>query len=119
MAENYKVGEKYFLPVRVFEVMDDITYAYPVRIEFENGNGCMDGRNAIKGNPNLLLTAEEVAETRIKELEAECEKYRQSNIALRRTVDALTASEDRNTHRAMLMDALMIILLEKINEMRR
>lgn len=59
MAENYEVGKSYYLPVKVFEVMDD-TYTYPARIEFENGNGCMDGRGAIKNEPNLLLTAEEI-----------------------------------------------------------
>ena len=88
MAKEYRVGERYYLPVRVREIMDD-TYTYPVRFEFENGNGCMDGMNAIKSDPNLLLNAEEVAEnldriarsileeysknaeTRIKELETE------------------------------------------------
>jgi hypothetical protein len=71
MAENYEVGKTYYLPVRVREIMDDITYAYPVRIEFENGNGCMDGRNAIKGNPGLLLTEDDIIanNARIKELE--------------------------------------------------
>ena len=60
MAKEFKVGDMYYLPVRVREIMDD-TYTYPVRFEFENGNGCMDGRNAVKSNPNLLLTTEEIA----------------------------------------------------------
>jgi chromosome segregation ATPase len=57
MAENYEVGKSYYLPVWVYEVMDD-TYAYPVRFEFGKGNGC--NTNAIENKPNLLLTAGEV-----------------------------------------------------------
>lgn len=58
MAKNYKVWEKYYLPVGVNEI--DNGYLYPVRVVFNNGNGTNEGHNAIKNMPDLLLTAEEV-----------------------------------------------------------
>ena len=78
MAKEYKVGERYYLPVRVMEIMDD-TYAYPVRIEFENGNGCMDGMNAIKSDPSLLLTAYEVYACQVTALKDEIATLKSEN----------------------------------------
>lgn len=93
MAKEYRVGERYYLPVRVREIMDD-TYTYPVRIEFENGNGCMDGMNAIKGNPDLLLNAEEVAgplKTKADAMTVTADSLQKENEELKAKIAELTA----------------------------
>ena len=95
MAENYEVGRTYYLPVRVYDVMDS-TYTYPVRIEFEIGNGCMDGKGAVKSDPGLLFTAYEVYlcnVTALKEeiatLKSENERLSKQNEELGTKVDSL------------------------------
>lgn len=93
MAKEYKVGERYYLPVRVMEIMDD-TYTYPVRIEFENGNGCMGGMNAIKSNPDLLLNAEEVAgllKTKADAMTVTADSLQKENEELKEKIAELTA----------------------------
>lgn len=97
MAENYEVGRTYYLPVRVYDVMDS-TYTYPVRFEFENGSGCMDGKNALKSDPGLLFTAYEVYlcnVTALKEeiatLKSENERLSKQNEELGTKVDELEA----------------------------
>jgi chromosome segregation ATPase len=164
MAENYKVGERYYVPVMVTKVEKASEGdRYPITASFLFTKK-KTAFNTFANEPDLLLTAEEVAgllktkadvmtvtadslqkenekleaeltelekknlelenengklTAKVNNLQTDCEQYRQSNVALRRTVDALTASEDKNTHRAMLMDSLIEILLEKIEEMRR
>ena len=138
MAKEYRVGERYYLPVRVREIMDN-TYTYPVRFEFENGNGCMDGMNAIKSDPNLLLNAEEVAEnldriarstleeysknaeTRIKELEAERDALKAQLQNAQETIDynrmlaeSRAKHEEEKTATIYRKNKIIDILLDKI-----
>ena len=141
MAKEYKVGERYYLPVLVSDVVN--TFIRLAYLDGVNNDHLM-----VNDRPDILLTAYEISSkfrrakederiaelekknlelenengkltAKVNNLEAECEQYRQTNVSLSRTVNLLTASEDRNTHRAMLMDSLMMILLEKIEEMRR
>jgi hypothetical protein len=133
MAKRFKKGDELYLMVKVYDTGTTDGYDYIVEWkDVVDGMVCY----ASVGQVQLVSNADfgtsggtdwqskydecsEAANRRITELEAECERYRQRNIALRRTVDSLTASEDKNTHRAMLMDALIEILLEKIGEMRK
>ena len=60
MAKNYGVGEKYYLPVTVKEINPG--YQYPIDLEFTD----CDGRDTtdtvrIADEPDLLLTAEDIA----------------------------------------------------------
>lgn len=57
MAKEYKVGEKYYLPVTVFIDRgegDD----FPIGIEFFDGKQGV--RDSLRNKPDLLLTAEEI-----------------------------------------------------------
>jgi hypothetical protein len=57
MAKEYKEGEKYYLPV----VVDEVLYEgkYPVKLTFVDGGG--GDSVGIADEPNLLLTADEIA----------------------------------------------------------
>lgn len=70
MAKEYKEGDRYYLPVCVNEI--DSGYLYSVRIAFNNGDGNNEGHNAIKNEPDLLLTAEEITEKRLGRAFSEC-----------------------------------------------
>ena len=70
MAKEYKAGDRYYLPVCVNEI--DSGYLYPVRIVFNNGDGNNEGHNAIKNEPDLLLTATEIAENGLGRRCGEC-----------------------------------------------
>jgi chromosome segregation ATPase len=93
MVKEYAVGEKYYLPVRVREIMDD-TYTYPVRIGFENGNGCMDGKNAVKGIPGILLTAEDIATAINTENEDALAELKSRNAELEALLKEVMATRD-------------------------
>ena len=61
MAKEYKIGEKYYLPVTVKSILDG-GYKYPVGIEFVDSDGYDTTEETAIGNePNLLLTADEIA----------------------------------------------------------
>lgn len=89
MAKEYKVGEKYYLPVTVERIVEG---EFGVTLSYADGD---EGDTALIWNaPDLLLTAEDIiaksglvgkstydeytekAERRIRELEAECEKWK-------------------------------------------
>ena len=95
MAENYEVGRTYYLPVKVYEVMDD-TYTYPVRFEFEKGNGTTTA-NAIKNNPNLLLTADDIATTINTERAEIMESLGKQNLELSKQNEELSARVEELT----------------------
>jgi HSP20 family molecular chaperone IbpA len=105
------VVSKYKTKADAMEVVSDSLQGENEKLEAELAE--LEKKNLELENENGKLTA------KVNNLQTDCEQYKQSNAALRRTVDALTASEDKNTHRAMLMDSLIEILLEKIEEMRR
>ena len=94
MAENYEVGKTYYLPVRVYDVMDS-TYTYPVRIEFEIGNGCMDGKAAVKSDPGLLFTAYEVYLCNVTALKEEIATLKSENARLSKQNEELGAKVDK------------------------
>lgn len=59
MAKEYKVGEKYYLPVTVFST--DAGSITPIGVHYVyTGNG-RTGATFLNDDPDLLLTAEEVA----------------------------------------------------------
>jgi len=60
MAKEYKVGEKYYLPVTVKE--NDTDHRYPITLEFVDceSRNTTDSAN-IADEPDLLLTAEDIA----------------------------------------------------------
>ena len=93
MAENYEVGRTYYLPVRVYDVMDS-TYTYPVRIEFEIGNGCMDGKGAVKSDPGLLFTAYEVYLCNVTALKEEITTLKSENARLSKQNEELGTKVD-------------------------
>ena len=126
MAEIYEVGKDYYLPVSVIEIMDS-TYTYPVRIEFENGNGCMDGRNAIKGNPNLLLTAEEIAglfKTKADAMTVTADSLQEENKKLKHefkdaegAYDVVEETSIKRKKRITTMEEVIVALVEKIRRL--
>ena len=99
MAKNYGVGEKYYLPVTVKEINPG--YQYPIDLEFTD----CDSRDTtdeirITDDPDLLLTAEEIAadihfrknrekEARFEELEKENQELKNENGKLTAKVDEL------------------------------
>ena len=99
MAKNYGVGEKYYLPVTVKEINPG--YQYPIDLEFTD----CDSRDTtdeirITDDPDLLLTAEEIAadihfrknrekEARFEELEKENQELKDENGKLTAKVDEL------------------------------
>lgn len=101
MAKNYGVGEKYYLPVTVKEINPG--YQFPIDLEFTD----CDGRDTtdsvrITDDPDLLLTAEEIAadihfrknrekEARLEELERENQELKSENDKLTAKVDDLEA----------------------------
>ena len=93
MAENYEVGKTYYLPVRVYDVMDS-TYTYPVRIEFEIGTGCMDGKGAVKSDPGLLFTAYEVYLCNVTALKEEIATLKSENERLSKQNEELGVKVD-------------------------
>ena len=61
MAKEYKVGEKYYLPVTVKESIGT-NYKYPIALEFVDCEGYdTTDTICIAGEPDLLLTADEIA----------------------------------------------------------
>jgi predicted RNase H-like nuclease (RuvC/YqgF family) len=97
MAKNYEVGEKYYLPVKVYEVVNT---NYGVKISFEDGAG--EDTTRICDMPDVLLTASEIAakvryrrnveqENRFEELERENQELKEENGKLTANVDALEA----------------------------
>jgi len=89
MAKEYKVGEKYYLPVKVFTT-DARSSVNPIGIEYVyTGNG-RKGAMYLDAEPDILLTAEDIAmvinterddaleelKASIRELEVECEKWK-------------------------------------------
>lgn len=147
MAENYKVGENYYLPVKVYEIMDG-AYAYPIRFEFGKGNGC--NTNAIENEPNLLLTASEIAanfhyrkniekeerlaalekentdlKEQVKLLKAEAKDWRSKYMGAKanrddykRAADHLKAECDRTNNELALMKVINFTLAEKIEDLK-
>lgn len=101
MAKEYKVGEKYYLPVTVEEVVNT---NHGVKIGFEDGAGKDTTR--ICDEPDILLTEYEIAskvryrrnieqENRLAELEAENDLLKANKAALSEKNDELetTVSE--------------------------
>ena len=70
MAENYKEGDKYYLPVVLDEVDNDADYALNLRF--------IDGRSGdyvrVMDKPNLLLTADEIADEKYEEIKKRYER---------------------------------------------
>lgn len=60
MAKNYKVGEKYYLPVTVYVDKSDDGGDFPIGIKYNDGK--VEIRDYIQDSPGLLLKAEEVAD---------------------------------------------------------
>jgi cell division protein FtsB len=108
MAKNYEVGEKYYLPVTVKEINPG--YQYPIDLEFTD----CDSRDTtdeirITDDPDLLLTAEEIAadihfrknrekEARFEELERENQELKNENGKLTAKVDDLEAELTNARH---------------------
>ena len=94
MAKEYEVGEKYYLPVGVKEI--DSGYLYSVRIVFNNGDGNNEGHNAIKNEPDLLMTAGEVARANGLYISL-CDEVVAENRELKAKVASLKEDNDRLT----------------------
>jgi len=103
MAKNYEVGEKYYLPVKVEEVVNT---NYGVKISFEDGAG--EDTTRICDMPDVLLTAYEIAskvryrrnveqENRLEELEKENKELKDENGKLTANVDDLEAGINNAT----------------------
>ena len=56
MAKEYKVGEKYYLPVEVIGIKSDCLF--PVEFKFYDGDECYT--ESMCDKPDILLTAEEI-----------------------------------------------------------
>ena len=63
MAENYKVGEKYFLPVTVYVDRSDEGGDFPVGIKYFDGKA--DIRDYIQDEPGVLMTVGEIIDANI------------------------------------------------------
>ncbi len=61
MAKEYKVGEKYYLPVEVIGIKNG-DYMFPVEFKFYDGDECYT--ESMCNKPDILLTAEEVYASR-------------------------------------------------------
>lgn len=93
MAKNYEKGDKYYLPV----VVDEIVYGdnYPVKLTFLDGGG--GDSVGIADEPNLLLTADEIA-TDINTERAEImESLGKQNLELSKQNEELSARVEELT----------------------
>ena len=60
MAKEYKVGERYYLPVTVKSICPG--YKYPIELMFIDSNyGDTDDEISVADEPDLLLTSDEIA----------------------------------------------------------
>ena len=94
MAKEYKKGDKYYLPV----IVDEILYEgkYPVKLTFLDGGG--GDSVGIADEPNLLLTATEIAENvhfrRNRERDNRLEELEKKNLELKAENEKLSAKVD-------------------------
>lgn len=97
MAKEYKIGEKYYLPVTVKSILDG-GYKYPVGIEFVDSDGYDTTEETAVGNePDLLLTADEIA-TDINTERAEImESLGKQNLELSKQNEELSARVEELT----------------------
>ena len=63
MAENYKVGEKYFLPVTVYVDRSDEGGDFPIGIKYFDGKA--DIRDYIQDESGVLMTVGEIIDANI------------------------------------------------------
>ena len=97
MAKEYKVGERYYLPVTVKSILDG-GYKYPVGVEFVDSDGYDSTEETAIGNePDLLLTADEIA-TEINTERAEImESLGKQNLELSKQNEELSARVEELT----------------------
>ena len=94
MAKEYKVGERYYLPVTVKSILDG-GYKYPVGIEFVDSDGYDTTEETAVGNePDLLLTADEVCECQVTALKDEIATLKSENARLSKQNEELGAKVD-------------------------
>ena len=91
MAENYKEGDKYYLPVLVDKI--DTDFEFPVKLWFNDGD---TGDNAdIKDNPNLLLAADEIADAKYEEIKKRYERALNDVVKLSGEIKTLKFENER------------------------
>lgn len=86
MAEKYKIGDRYYLPVVVSDVVN--TFIRMTYLDGVNNNPLM-----INDRPDLLLTAEEVAgslKTKADVMEVVSDSFQEENEKLKTKVERLT-----------------------------
>ena len=97
MAKEYKVGERYYLPVTVQSILDG-GYKYPVGIEFVDSDGYDTTEETAIGNePNLLLTAGEIATDINTERAEVMETLAKQNLELSKQNEELSARVEELT----------------------
>jgi len=103
MAKEYKVGEKYYLPVTVEKVTDG---NYGVTIGFDDGAG--EDTTLIGNDPDLLLTADEITEKRLGRAFSECYP----------TFEELKAKVAENANTISRLSANKVALTEEVGRLR-
>ena len=96
MAKEYKVGERYYLPVIIKSICPG--YKYPVGIEFVDSDGYDTTKETTVGNePDLLLTADEIATTINTERAEIMESLGKQNLELSKQNEELSARVEELT----------------------
>lgn len=92
MTKEYEVGERYYLPVTVKSICPG--YQYPIELRFIDSNLCdTDDTTSIADEPDLLLTAEDIAtvinterDEALEELKAKVAKLEAENASLKESL---------------------------------
>ena len=93
MAKEYKVGERYYLPVTVKSICPG--YKYPIDLEFIDSNyGDTEDSIAIADEPDLLLTAEDIATVINTENEDALAELKSRNAELEALLKEVMATRD-------------------------
>ena len=93
MAKEYKVGEKYYLPVTVKSICPG--YKYPIDLEFIDSNwGDTEDSISIADEPDLLLIAEDIAMVINTERDDALEELKSRNAELETLLKEVMATRD-------------------------
>ena len=94
MAKEYKVGEKYYLPVTVKDSIGT-NYKYPIALEFVDCEGYdTTDTICIADEPDLLLTAEDIAMVINTERDDALEELKSRNAELEALLKEVMATRD-------------------------
>ena len=96
MAKEYKVGEKYYLPVTIKSICPG--YKYPIELGFIDSNLCdTDDTTSIADEPDVLLTSDEIATTINTERAEIMETLGKQNLELSKQNEELSARVEELT----------------------